>query len=140
MIREAVAKDIKPITKLLEEYSKCIEFPFVNSVAKDNVRNYMVKDNCVVLISKDDKKINGILLGQVVTNGFTTEFILAISAIYIDDSIVNKDKKAGALLSYCKNWGKKRDVNEYIASLFDGFEYGLVSETTKPKVRTFEVA
>lgn len=139
MIREAVAKDIKPITSLLEQYSNCIDFPFVKSIATDNVRNYMVKDNCVVLISKDDKKVNGILLGQVVTNGFTTDFILAVSAIYVDDSIKDKNKKAKALFNQCKNWGKKRDVNEYIASLFEGYDYGLVEDTNKPKVKTFEV-
>ncbi len=139
MIREAVAKDIKPITNLLEQYAGCIDFPFVKSVAKDNIRNAMVKDNAVVLISKDDKKVNGILIGQVVSNGFTTDFILAVSAVYIDDTIKDKDKKAKALFNQCKNWGKKRDVNEYIASLFEGYEYGLVEDTNKPKVKTFEV-
>jgi N-acetylglutamate synthase-like GNAT family acetyltransferase len=140
MIREAVSKDIKPITKLLGKYAEAIDFPFVKSIAQDNVRNYMVKETCIILISKDDKEINGILLGQVVTNGFTTEMMLAVSAIYITDVIVDKDKKAKALMNQAKNWGKKRDVVKYVASLFDGFEYGLVDNTAQPEVKTFEVA
>jgi|15BtaG_2_1085339.scaffolds.fasta_scaffold00289_9 N-acetylglutamate synthase-like GNAT family acetyltransferase len=135
MIREAVSKDIKPLSKLFKELTTELDIEYVKSITQNNIRSYLAKDNCVVLISKDDKVINGALLGQVVTNGFNQNYKLIISALHVSDA-VDKNKVADAMIRKVKTWGQQRQVNDVSVSLFSQQDYGF----KEPEIKTYSIA
>lgn len=135
MIREAVSKDIKPLTKLLKEYGDQVSLDIQKSVTHDSIRNYIAKDNCFVAISKDNKEINGVIIGAVMSNGLNTDYVMNFSTLYVANDHKDPQYCAKALLTHGKNWAGKRGLNNTTLTLFKEQDFGF----NDPEMTTYKI-